>query len=156
VIDALDALKKDERFRKLLEDNLVTIKSVPENLASKVEPYIDSGAAVFTFMRYSQRDKIASIEPKVNASYLDIPEGFPDGAYVPLPEIVVMALGRYLGICKPQDMPETTLNELNLDKIPPPAGNTLIFRLLPKPLRIDTDEESVRRYVLLKQFLAAV
>jgi hypothetical protein len=95
------------------------------------------------------------VESRIIASYVDTPEGFPDGAYVPVPEIVAIALGKYLQICDPSKMSVDMLSEINIAGVEP-LDRALIFRLLPKPLRIDTDEESVRRYALLKQFLAAV
>ena len=129
--------------------------SVPENISLKAEECLGEGTLVFTFARLNQRQKLSSVENRIIASYVDTPEVFPDGAYVPVPEIVAMALGKYLRICDPSNMSMDILNKINIAEIAR-EDSILIFRLLPKPLRIDTNEESVRRYALLKRFLSAV
>jgi hypothetical protein len=155
VMETLESVKKDPRYRGLLDNNLVVFSAVPDNLASKVEEHLQEGAVVFTFARLDQQAKLASVESRVIPSYVDIPDDFPMDAYVPIPEIAAIALGKYLGICDPSKMPADMLSEINIAGIKP-LDRTLIFRLLPKPLQIDTEEESVRRYALLKQFLSAV
>jgi 3',5'-nucleoside bisphosphate phosphatase len=155
VIEALDRLRKDKRYRSLLENNLITVSAVPENLPAKLDEFIKDGALVFTFARIGEREKFSSIEPVVESSYVDIPEEFPHGAYIPLPEIVAMAIGRYLRICDPSNVPEDIKREINIGTVAS-EDRTLIFRLLPKAGRIYNEKEALERYRLLMQFLAAV
>ncbi|MBN2452919.1 MAG: hypothetical protein JXB40_01485 [Candidatus Omnitrophica bacterium] len=154
VMETLESLKKDPRYSGLLENNLIVFSSVPKNLAAKVEEHIKDGSVVFTFARLCEKEALAAVEGRVIPSYVDVPGSFPEDAYIPVPEIAAIALGRYLNICDPSTMPEYMLNEINISKIDP-QGDLLIFRLLPKPLLINTEEESVRRYLLLKRFLEA-
>ena len=155
VIEVLKELKKDERYKTLLK-NLEIIKSVPENLPSRLAGYIDEGAEVFTFARASERNALQAIESKVHACYIDTPSGLSEDAYIPLPEIVTMVLGQHLKAWRMEDF-KPILDKINVRSIDlGETGGAIIFTVLPCSERFNTDEDIVKHCALIKQFLVSV
>lgn len=166
----LEALKSEPLFEKMLKD-LVIIPSfdTQEDLVKNLQDRgIDASDAkrnlICEFAPKAEREKIGSTKPAMRAIFIDEKKGFdPTLYYYPLFEIVTITLTRYLNEKDFEDKThnikdvikkfDSELGELNIESVNEDTG-VLVFTLIPKAERYDTNNRA-DRYALLMRFIDA-
>jgi len=148
VFDELADLKKDDKYKKLLENVVIIKKSITE-LRTKISEYSGTNAEVFVFAREAEKEALSDIDAAAHSVFID--EGrFPEKAYYPLAEIVTITLSHHIDPSTLKHVSEM-LQKINIESIDE-DGDTLIFKLLPDAEEIDR-QELIKKYARLKRFL---
>ena len=152
VIEYIEALKKDNKYKDYLKDFEI-LSSSASGMSAKIDPFLNNDTEVFMFARNDSREDLRNVEGAVHASYVDEwNDELLEDAYHPLFEIVTISLGQYLS-GNTLNKAERLLNDLNIESITPDNG-ALIFKLLPEPKKIGKREVQ-RKYASLKRLLKA-
>jgi hypothetical protein len=158
LFDVLNELKNDPDFGDLIR-NVVIVTAPAEKLDKRLFQYAGEGAEIFVFARDEGdiRSRIGNVGEKgrMHETYVDEKEikeagTVPDLAY-PLPGMVVLALTRYLSR-NSAVIPADLLEKLSL-KIKEESGNTMTFIVLPSARRFGSENEMVKYFARLKNFL---
>jgi len=163
VIEELIRLKKDDRFKKLLE-KLIILKRRPDRINEERLKYRDKeNTALFVFARETEivraRLKAVGSDPKVNMFYIN-ENGFPRRAEYPLLEMVTIALTKYHhsldgdAILQNLDVLHIKLEDMNIASIRIDKTGATIFTLLPNAIEFDK-QALIRIYAYRNRLLEA-
>lgn len=162
VVRYLEEMKRDDRYRAILERLEILPPKTPERLAADLKICSSSkDTVVFMFAMSGSRDKLKDLGPQVRPSFIDS-QNLPLSDYYPIAEVVAIALAQYFDNVITTDGTITKinlknsaildLNKINIASLSCEQG-VLIFKLLPNSEKHDL-REPAERYRMLKELLA--
>jgi hypothetical protein len=151
VVLEIQKLKTEKsKYAKILKN--VRVKKFRCGTAAKqLKKDINGSGKVIVFARARDRKHISNLEKKVSMVYLD-DEDFPENAYYPLLEAVVIALSEYVPGGSKAGF-SGFLSELNISSLEKREGY-LLFKLLPGARQFPRDE-LILKYDELRRMLSA-
>jgi hypothetical protein len=161
----LEDLKKDDNYKKLLNNLEVVIPGSKQTLSEAIDVrmkekgYRKEDAVIFVFAEEGAKDELSWAKNKDNIqlAYIQRAKEFQKIHYYPLAEIVTITLARYISRGRLNGFTKEELEAINIAEMGPEAyvpNSPLIFKLLPNIERYDHNRH-MDRYAIMRQVIEA-
>jgi hypothetical protein len=161
-VEALEALKKRAKYKKLLK-NITVDEADPSDIVARAEKAAEKSDKVFLFAGIAEGEapEAGADWNKIQMVYIKEQDSF-DGFY-PLAEIVTIVLGEYIAQAMIKEgrseildafQEILVLKDINVESVVKDK-NLLVFTLIPNAEAMDK-EGLIKKYACLKRFMKAV